>query len=243
MPVRGGEDVELADEAARQRQAREAEHEDHHRDPEQRPLPAEARRGCRASRAGSARARGPRRPRRRRPTSPSTGSGSRGAPAPPSALFAAIAISMKPACEIDEYASIRLRLRLHERGEVPDRERGAGDRRDRHRPEVAPPAGTRSPARAASATSAAVFVAADMKAVTGRRRALVDVGRPHVERRRRGLEPEPDDDHRQSGDEQRIVARGPAPTTRRDLVEARARRSRRRRAPSRRAASPSRSRR
>ena len=32
-----------------------------------------------------------------------------------------------------------------------------------------------------------------------RRRALVDVGRPHVERRRRGLEAEPGDDHREPG--------------------------------------------
>ena len=42
MPVRGGEDVELADEATGERKAGEAEHERPHRDSEQRPLPAEA---------------------------------------------------------------------------------------------------------------------------------------------------------------------------------------------------------
>ena len=40
--VRGREDVELADEAAAERQAGEAEHEEPHRDAEERPLPAEA---------------------------------------------------------------------------------------------------------------------------------------------------------------------------------------------------------
>src|SRR5665213_4624852 len=40
--VRGGEDVELADEPAAERQAGEAEHEEPHGDAEERPLPAEA---------------------------------------------------------------------------------------------------------------------------------------------------------------------------------------------------------
>ena len=79
--VRRREGVELADEAAREREAGEAEHEDPHRGAEERPLPAHARRGCRASPVAAARARARRRPRTRRPTSRSTGSGSRGTPA------------------------------------------------------------------------------------------------------------------------------------------------------------------
>src|SRR5207248_4930740 len=41
--VGGRERIELADEAARERKAEEAEHERPHRDPEEGPLPAEAR--------------------------------------------------------------------------------------------------------------------------------------------------------------------------------------------------------
>ena len=59
--VGGGEGVELADEAAGEREAEEAEHEDPHRDAEERPLPAEARPGCRASPVRRARARARRR--------------------------------------------------------------------------------------------------------------------------------------------------------------------------------------
>ena len=47
--VRRREDVELADEAAGQREAGEAEHEDARATAEERPLPAAARPGCRAS--------------------------------------------------------------------------------------------------------------------------------------------------------------------------------------------------
>ena len=42
MPVGGGEDVELADETAGEREAGEPEHERPHRDAEQGALPAEA---------------------------------------------------------------------------------------------------------------------------------------------------------------------------------------------------------
>ncbi len=58
--------------------------------------------------------------------------------------------------------------------------------------------------------SAATLVAADMKRGHRGRRALVDVGRPHVERRRRDLEREPDEDHREPADEEELVrlARG-----------------------------------
>ena len=40
------------------------------------------------------------------------------------------------------------------------------------------------------------------------RRALVDVGRPHVERRRGDLEAEAGEDHRHAGDEERVVGAG-----------------------------------
>ena len=133
----------------------------------------------------------------------------------PSSLFAATAISMKPACETDEYASIRLtfscvsaamlptasemhamiaiahvqrRSLLRERGHehaVGDDERGRL-RRGRH------------------------------ERGHGRGRPLVHVRRPHVERRGRRLEPEAGDHHREADDEQRVVR----VRRRADLVEA-----------------------
>ena len=130
--VRGGEDVELADEAPAERQAGEAEHEHPHRDAEERPLPAEPGEVRRTSPARRARARARRRPRTSRTTSPRRERGSRAARVPPRLEPAAIAISMKPACEIDEYASIRLTSFCTSAARLPITSERRRSRRPRH---------------------------------------------------------------------------------------------------------------
>ena len=85
---------------------------------------------------------------------------------PPSSLSAAIAISMKPACETDEYASRRLTLVLRERGEVADRERRDGEDGDRDRPDLGL-LRERDHEHAQRDDERAALVAADMNAVTG----------------------------------------------------------------------------
>jgi hypothetical protein len=57
--------------------------------------------------------------------------------------------------------------------------------------------------------NAAAFVADRHERRDRRRRALVDVGRPLVERRHRRLEREPGDDQRERGHEQRVVLHVP----------------------------------
>ena len=114
-------------------------------------------------------------------------------------------MSMKPACAIDEYASSRLMFvctmaarfptasethamtanaivhRSAWSGNATTSSRSASDERRRLR-------GSRHEGR------------------DGSRRTFVDVRRPHVERRRRHLEPEADDDHRQAGQQEEVVA-------------------------------------
>ena len=85
-------------------------------------------------------------------------------------MFAATAISMKPACEIDEYASSRLTLRCASAARFPTAS-------ETHASTATAIVQTSSwPGKATTrirsvTTSAATFVAADMNAVT-------DVGAP-----------------------------------------------------------------
>ena len=100
--VGGGEHEQLPEHAARQREAGEAEHEDPERGAVERPLPAEAGERLERDRLARALARGRRRRRTPRPTSRSRARGSRGAPRAPRSRSAETAMSMNPACEIDE---------------------------------------------------------------------------------------------------------------------------------------------
>ena len=111
-------------------------------------------------------------------------------------------MSRKPACEIDEYASIRLTSVWTRRAEVPPGERDADDA-----PRARSSRGRSCSGNAVTRRRHGHDERGDLRRRGherghGRGRALVDVGRPHVERRRRGLEREPDDDHREPGDEQ-----------------------------------------
>ena len=117
---------------------------------------------------------------------------------PPSSLSAATAISMKPACDTDEYASSRFTFRCTSAARFPTASEthastaiaivqrcscsGKADDEDPQRQDE------RSHLRRGG----------HERGHRGRR-ALVDVRRPHVERRRRGLEPEAGDQHRQPG--------------------------------------------
>ena len=73
---------------------------------------------------------------------------------------------MKPACEIDEYASIRLTFRWTSAARLPTASETHGDAPRRDRPEVRL-LGNAVTSTRSMRTSAAVFVAADMNAVTG----------------------------------------------------------------------------
>src|SRR6185503_1571519 len=93
---------------------------------------------------------------------------------------------------------------LDERAEVPTGERDADDDRERDRPEVllVREGGHEQPHRQDERRD---LRRRGHERGHRRRRALVDVWRPHVERRRRGLESEPDDDHREARDEEELV--------------------------------------
>ena len=93
---------------------------------------------------------------------------------------------------------------LRERGDVADRERGDRDPGDRPRPELLVARERRHEHPVGDDERHHLRRRAHERGHR-RRRALVDVGRPHVERRRRGLEREPGDDHRQPEHEQRVV--------------------------------------
>ena len=74
---------------------------------------------------------------------------------------------MKPACEIEEYASSRLMFDWTSAAMLPHASEMHGEDRDRDRPHVRAPPGTRPVSTRYMRTSATVFVAAAMKPVTG----------------------------------------------------------------------------
>ena len=98
-----------------------------------------------------------------------------------------------------------LHVPLHERCDVPPGERDDRDHRERVRPEplVVGEAGHEQPV---GDDQGGDLRGGGHERGHRRRRALVGVGRPHVEGRRRGLEREPDDDHRQADHEHRVAA-------------------------------------
>ena len=99
--------------------------------------------------------------------------------------FAAVSpVRMNPACAMLEYASIRFTSRLRDREHAADDHRDGRQHPDERRPVPGERLERRRPDTRISARNAATFVAADMNAVTGVGRALVHVGRPHVERHR-----------------------------------------------------------
>ena len=114
---------------------------------------------------------------------------------------------MKPACETDEYASMPLDALLRERGEVADDERRDGEHGDRDRPDLRL-LGERGHEHAEHDDERRRLRRRRHERRHRGRRALVDVRRPHVERRRRRLEGEPGEDHRHAGDEERVVGAG-----------------------------------
>ena len=81
-------------------------------------------------------------------------------------MFAATAISMKPACETDEYASIRFRFRWTRAAMLPQ----ASETHAITATAIvqrSSSAGNAVTSSRIARTSATAFVAADMKAVTG----------------------------------------------------------------------------
>ena len=73
---------------------------------------------------------------------------------------------MKPACEIDEYASIRFTFRCTSAARLPIASDATAMTGERPASRGAPPAGTPSCSTRNASTNAATFVAADMNAVT-----------------------------------------------------------------------------
>ena len=124
----------------------------------------------------------------------------------PSGLAAAIAISMKPGVRDGRVGEDPLDVPLHERRDVAPGERDARDHRDRVAPEVLV-LRERDRQHAVGDDERGDLRRRRHERGHRRRRALVDVRRPHVERRRRRLEREPDDDHREPDDEHRGVRR------------------------------------
>ena len=108
---------------------------------------------------------------------------------------------------------------LNERGKVAHGERRTGDHGDRDRPEPGL-LRKRGHEHAHRQHQRGGLRRRRHERRHGRRRALVDVRRPHVERRRRALEPEPADQERQARDEQRVVRERLRLDRARDLVEA-----------------------
>ena len=113
---------------------------------------------------------------------------------------------MKPACEIDEYARIRFTSRCASAPRFPQTSEIAASTATAIVHTSACSGNAVTSTRRVT-TSAAVFVAADMNAVTEVGDALVHVRRPHVERRGRDLECEPGEDHREPGEEERVARR------------------------------------
>ena len=110
-------------------------------------------------------------------------------------------------------------LRLGERGEVADGERGADEHRDGDRPEMLL-GGERRDQQAQHHCEGRGLRRRRHEAGHRSRRALVHVRRPHVERRGRGLEAEADEQHREPADEQRVAAQVLRRGRRGDLLEA-----------------------
>ena len=148
---------------------------------------------------------------------------------------------MKPTCEIAEYASMRLRLVCAIATRLPTTSDSTASG-DQHvlpvgveRAEAVTRAGG-TPARTTRSSGTE-----PMNSVTARRRALVDVRHPHVERHRAELERDADHDEHEA--EQQQADLGAAAATAVQLVAARACRWRRRSSTCRTAACPRRSRR
>ena len=95
---------------------------------------------------------------------------------------------------------------LHERGEIADRERRTGEHGDRDPPLVLL-AGERRRQHAQRDDERRCLRRRRHERGHRGRRALVDVRRPHVERRRRGLEAEAGDDHREPGEQEGVARR------------------------------------
>ena len=211
--VGSGEDVELADEAAGQREAEHAEHEHPHRDAEERALPSEA---------GEVR-------ERHRLTELAFPRGDHGERADRHRRVRDEVVHQRTRAELggggdaDQHeAGVRdrrvrqdpLDVPLDERRDVSPRERDAGDRRDRVAPEVRLLRERGRQDAVGDGQGGHLCRRAHERRHRGRR-ALIGVRRPHVERRGRRLEREPGDDHREPDHERRVVR----VTRRRDLRE------------------------
>src|SRR5512132_3926312 len=111
-----------------------------------------------------------------------------------------------------------LEIPLHDRGEVPPGERDARDDRDCDRPEILL-ARKRGDQDAEGEHQSDRLRRGRHERRDRRRRALVDVWRPHVERRRRRLEGEPRKHHRKPGEHEAVVGEPLLPDRARNCPE------------------------
>ena len=101
--------------------------------------------------------------------------------------------SMKPPCAIDEYASMRTMFVCRSATRLPTVIDARREHPEQRFASTSCAAEEAEEDELSSATKPPAFDATERNAVTGRRRALVGVGRPEVERHRRDLEREADE--------------------------------------------------